>query len=647
MAGPWEKYKQEAPADGPWAKYGKAAPKGSAAPLEDPNPTEGMGAADRFRAGLGKSMVDTISGARQFATEAVAAPLAAVGNIYGALGMGGAQEGLQAPSREAARLRSQETERKALDAPLMRTPAGLAGNVTGTALQLIGPGAALRGTKAAPYLLPRTVAGNARQGALLGLIQPVGDEDSRTQNVALGTAAGGVGAAVPALLGAGYRGARSILEPLTQRGQENIIGRLLQASATDASRLATAAPSAVPGVTRTLAEESADPGISQLQRQFSPQLAGQAGANNAARAQAIRRTFEGADDASVAAIESARDKAAGETLRGLRGIRNPPPVQTPKAEPDFFAGLGGVRPKPVAAEAAQEVITLKPVNSTINALIKKADRRPEVQSALQYVQGLTKKPVRNAEEAYNVRKTIGDLMDGRLGADKASATTARRELMLVRDVLDRQMREAFPEWGSYLQNYKAASRRADQARVGERLLERSRQAVDPITGERTMSANDLASSANNVEGLVRQATGFRRATPESALTDQQRTLLSYLGDDAGRMAAAQNSGRAVGSDTAQNLATRNILSTLAGGSRLANLATQAQPMQRLAALGEKTYGVLGVPDRLQSVLVEALSDPSRARQILGRLPGPDRRLVEGALSRVGGTLGAVSPALAE
>jgi hypothetical protein len=188
----------------------------------------------------------------------------------------------------------------------------------------------------------------------------------------------------------------------------------------------------------------------------------------------------------------------------------------------------------------------------------------------------------------------------------------------------------------------------DQAKVGKSLLGMARQAADPNTSERSLGANALSRAANDPDALVRGATRFSKSSATNTLTPEQASLLRMLGDDASRMDFAATGGRAVGSDTAQNLATRNILSTLAGGSRLANMALQSQPMQRVAALGEKTYGLLGVPDRLQAVMVEALSDPARARQILGRLPGPDRSLVEDALANVSRRLAVGSvPALTE
>jgi hypothetical protein len=593
------------------AQYRPASKAAPASAQESPDPTEGASFLDNARAGFGKSLVDNYRGAKQALTEAVAIPFSNVANIYG-MGRPDVARTLNTPARKAAEMRAEETERQKLDAPLMRTGGGIAGNIAGTLVQLAAPGYLARGSAAGSAFLPRTTVGNAVQGGILGMIQPVGTEDSRLANTAIGMGAGGVGAALPQLAGSGLRAGRAVVAPITRGGQERIVAQALQRSAADPSRLAQAAPSAIPGVTRTLAEEVADPGISQLQRQFTSQLGDQLAGNNAARAAAVRSTFEGADDASVAAIRAGRDAQAGQVLGGLSGAAVPDMAPFRQA---IESGIAANQGNPAAQKALQEVLGDLP-------------------------------DIKTAEQAYNVRKYLDFILSKQ--SDKPAAKAASREIQQAKGVLDQEMARVFPEWGQYLSDYTAQSRRMDQAKVGKSLLGMARQAADPNTSERSLGANALSRAANDPDALVRGATRFSKSSATNTLTPEQASLLRMLGDDASRMDFAATGGRAVGSDTAQNLATRNILSTLAGGSRLANMALQSQPMQRVAALGEKTYGLLGVPDRLQAVMVEALSDPARARQILGRLPGPDRSLVEDALANVSRRLAVGSvPALTE
>lgn len=255
------------------------------------DPTEGMSTFDKVRAGVGKSIADTGRG---------------LGQLVGLV------------SRE-------DVDRSnALDEPLMRTGAGKGGYVGGTVASLLTPGVGLKVAskvpqfaRAAPALnaasrafLPNTVAGAALSGAAFGGAQQVGTEDSRAMNMGLGMAAGAGGAAIPRVLGTGIRAAKAPFAGLTRSGAEKRVADTLRREAVDAGSLTRAEPSAIRGVTRSLAEESRDPGIAVLQRSVfarTPEAAVTRANNNAARVEALRG-FAG-DDVAVSAAEAARNTA--------------------------------------------------------------------------------------------------------------------------------------------------------------------------------------------------------------------------------------------------------------------------------------------------------------------------------------------------
>lgn len=492
------------------------------------------------------------------------------------------------------------------------------------------------GAKVARVAAP--VVGNAALGAGAGALHSTGGEGSRAQNAAIGAGAGLVGYGAGSLLGAGVRGLRGMVDPLTRAGQERIAALTLRNAAIDPRRLGAVAPSMVPGVQRNLAEESLDPGIAQLVRQFPQELAEQGVSNNEARVSAIRGAFNGASDDVARAIEGARDDMAEQTLSGLRAIRNPSPVPDP---PNFFGSLGGT---PARATQPPQAISIDPVNRLIGGMIPKFDKRPAVQATLNYVRSLTRGGVRDADEAYELRKTIGDLMEGKIGGDMAASKVARRQLMEVRDALDAEMSRAFPQWGQYLQRYKADSTLATQARVGEGILNRARQGRNPATGERMLTGNDLAGTVNNIDQVVKRAAGFRHANARNTLTDQQRGLLANLGDDANRMVFAQSGGRAPGSDTAQNLGTQALMSNMFGGGQLSRMLGGSEPAQRLLLSPlQKTLNLLGVPERLRGVTAELLGNPQAARTALANLNAQDRALVQRALAAAGAGAGMTVP----
>ncbi len=140
------------------------------------DPTEGMGFTSKFNAGIGKALSDLGGGAAQL------------------VGMG--------PSSEEVR------ETKRLDAPLMKTPSGMAGNIAGN-IAAFAPLAVVPGAN--------TVAGAGALGAVSGAFQPTEGAGDRLKNMAVG---GGLGAGTQALAGPG-----------AQRVGEWAAGREAQAAA--------------------------------------------------------------------------------------------------------------------------------------------------------------------------------------------------------------------------------------------------------------------------------------------------------------------------------------------------------------------------------------------------------------------------------
>jgi hypothetical protein len=131
----------------------RSGPKPTMEPLTA-DPTEGMSGVDKFRAGMGKAMTDLARGA---------------GQLVGAVS------------------RDDVAESRKLDAPLMNTGAGVAGNLAGN-VAMIAPTAMIPGAN--------TVAGAGAVGAVTGLLQPSTSTGETVANVALGGAGGAAGQAV-------------------------------------------------------------------------------------------------------------------------------------------------------------------------------------------------------------------------------------------------------------------------------------------------------------------------------------------------------------------------------------------------------------------------------------------------------------------
>lgn len=164
-----------------WASGTPLAPQVS-------DPTDGMSVADKVLAGFGKAFSDSGLGAEQIA--------AWVGQHIPGVDPASARAW-------AAQLAQQADERKRLDAPLMKTGPGFAGNLAGQVAQ----------TLAVPVGAPETALGrvlaSAGVGAGQGALQPIGQDDSRSWNTALSAGLGAGGQAVGNAIGSLASGAKA------------------------------------------------------------------------------------------------------------------------------------------------------------------------------------------------------------------------------------------------------------------------------------------------------------------------------------------------------------------------------------------------------------------------------------------------------
>lgn len=162
--------------DDPNAKY-KAMSKPEAV-----DPTEGMSGGEKFLAGAGKAFMDVGRGAGQM------------------IGI---------------KSQAEIDEAKQLDAPLMRTGAGVGGNVVGN-IAAFAPTALIPGAN--------TLTGAGLIGAGMGASQPVASGESRAANMAIGGASGVAGQGIANAIGRAIRPVQSkipeALAPLASKADD-------------------------------------------------------------------------------------------------------------------------------------------------------------------------------------------------------------------------------------------------------------------------------------------------------------------------------------------------------------------------------------------------------------------------------------------
>lgn len=189
--------------------------------------TEGMSTLDKFRAGLGKSIVDTGRG---------------LGQLVGAVD------------------RNEVADSRRIDSDLMKTTAGKVGNFTGQVATTV-PLAFVPGAN--------TLKGAALIGALQGLAAPSTSTGETAQNMTIGGTAGPAGLLAGRGLATGYQALTGAIRPFFKKGQEGIAAEVLRSASTnadDAARNLTNARELVPGSSPTVGQVANDPGLAQLER---------------------------------------------------------------------------------------------------------------------------------------------------------------------------------------------------------------------------------------------------------------------------------------------------------------------------------------------------------------------------------------------
>lgn len=572
-----------------------------------------------YIAGVGKSMRDTGVGLKQAVTEGLEQRADAVWNLFG---RPGADKGdpIGKLRRYNQQQRDDEARLRASLPGMAEDPSFAAGNIIGTLGQIFTPGAALRGTNAARAFLPTTLKGNALQGALLGSVQPVAQQGERNINAGIGAAAGLVGTAIPKAVGSGYNALARLFGGQSLTGAERRAATAIREIAQNPAALSTPAPSAVPGVTRSLAQETTDPGVialERVQRGRNPQaFAGADTDNNAARMAVLQRIA--GTEGDMAAAETARESLSGALRDRAFSEADAAARQSSRAQ---ALALGTPLPQSGLKQQAEAIAAQ---NAT----------RPSVQSALNDVTRALEKSDGSAASLYKVRQYIGDLLSGKAGSDKGYAQAASRELMEIRSLVDQELERLAPTFPKYLDAYRQGSIPINRMQVGRELIDRS-TAANPadIVGTPLLQAARYGNAFGDLDAIAASATGFKKARADQILGASDFAALKAIDDDMTRIAIANRSPQ-VGSQTDAN---KYI------GDQMADEVIQGVlkdvPFARIFANRAS--------EQTQQKLAYLLANPEEYRRVAAALPTKQRELLNKALLQLSARPAAAAPALAE
>ena len=460
------------------------------------DPTSGMGFLDKFNSGMGKAFTDIGRGASQM------------------VGMG--------PSAEE----TQETRR--LDAPLMKTGAGMAGNISGN-IAALAPLALVPGAN--------TVAGAGALGSLAGAVQPTETGGQRLMNMGVGGVLGAGVQGVAQYPNQVYEGAKGLLkkpfetahasvEPLYEGGRKNILSRALS-EATGPNRQQVTrnlrnAQELVPGSFPTAGEAGGSAGLAAMQR-------------------------------SAAAVdpESYATRA----------------LQQNEARVASLQDLAGTQGKRGAIEANRDAVA--------SQLYKKARQQGVDQQMAQAMKPQVKNLMQRApagvvEKAKELARLNGEVMDKggslngmhwmKLAIDDLLSSSKQtgigkqteRGLVQYKDDLLSVIDELSPAYASARSTYHTMSKPINQMDIAQEIADKS---INKLTGQLQPQSYARALS----DDTAARATGFNKATLENTMEPSQLAGLDALKRDLARSVSARDLGRGPGSDTTQKLAMTNLL----------------------------------------------------------------------------------------
>jgi hypothetical protein len=604
------------------------------APAMNVDPTEGMSTFEKLAAGAGKAVYDIGRGAGQM------------------LGL--------VSDKDVAKARE-------LDAPLMKTGAGMAGNIGGNILASL-PALAIPGAQG--------VAGAALTGAGMAALQPTTADESRLKNMALG---GAMGAALPAAV-SGLKAAKAALyDPLA--GQERIIGGALnRAAGSDAATLAQALrgnSAATPGVRLSAGQVGGSEGLSALEDAItsalpSGELARAGRSNRAALADALRGVAKTPEDmaAAIDAREEAakalygkafqsdamRKSVANDTTQAATGLYNAggavqdaslstPGIRALMDRPTFKDAYKFARQMmedqgvPVPGQSVIKVPGYGGTSVTKSVPVSKMDAAGMPITSMEDMSlnlpGSKGFSIASGEAGPT---TLQELHYVKLALDKMknpnAATSAERVQNAAVDnissALTKELEKVSPLYSNARQTFTQMSQPINQMQVGQSLAQKL---IPATAGDIPESLNyaSLAKAMQNPDRLAQQATGFSGAKMANVLSPEQLATVQGVTSDASQIAEALKRGMGTGSPTARRLA---------GGEMLAQHFAQEAPItSKLLSMAGNIPGV-GAVGKGISLAASTVGNKVQS-QMLGKLddmlannPAQVAKLIESELSRI-------------
>lgn len=551
-----------------------------------PDPTAGMSGLEKFGAGAGKAFVDLARGA---------------GQLVGAV------------SRDDIK------QARKLDKPLMDTGAGTVGNVAGNVAALL-PTAFIPGAN--------TLAGAGAIGAATGLVSPSESTSETLKNTAIGGVLGPASVLAGRAVAAGARGLQGLVDPFTQRGQERVAAATLKQFATNPDKAATALRSAqelVPGSAPTMAQAADDMGLAQLERTLAnnPEIGGRLAEHYAAQRGARLGAIAdiAGDPAKREAAVAARQAAAGPLYE-----------QATKAAYAVDSDLANILSRPIGKQALARAKQIaenqgRPFQfSTESSGAFAGAGVPAQQTARITGQGL-----------QDIKMALDDMLSNPMsGIAKSEAAAVKN----IRGQLIGWMENQNEAFKAARTTFADKSTPINTMDVAQALMDKLQPALARYGATTKEHAAAYAKALEAAKDTVKKQTGIDKPI-EDVIDAKALQVLESVAKDMGRKVKAEDMGRAIGSNTAQNLAAQNLLRRILGPTGLPQSWSENTALHTLFAPYTGVAKLAGAEQRVMDRLADAAIDPQYAAGLLSAASAPNRmgllgRQIEPALPALSG-----------
>jgi hypothetical protein len=449
------------------------------------------------------------------------------------------------------------------------------------------------------------------------------------QSAGTGAVVGGLLPPVAKAAGAAGDAAASVVRPFFNRGQERIAGDVLRRFATDPNAAAAnlrAAREIIPGSAPTAVMAAGDEGLAGLSRtlqsanpRYAAELSARSTAQNAARTAALEEVSGNTGKLTMA--REARDTATSQMREAVLDAAGSLPAAQVLSKIDRL-----LKDPENAGKLSQQAL-----NSIKNQIAGVPGMHGNRVGGFVDENGQV-----SARALYAIRKDINDILGGKLQGEAGNLRFASGQLVKVKKAIDEAIdlasrrvdtaagREVMPfganieragmapppssgprpTWQGYLGKYADMSTPINQMEKLDEVLNAARTGTVDAQGNAVLSAAKLNNYLrNNGRDLQKE------------LAPEQLDLLRRLAGDLNASQLAANSGRAVGSNTVQNLSGVTALNSLIG-PRLG----MSSPVQ--ATVGRTINWLYKKPDeQILNKLADALLDPEEATRILNTPQG--------------------------